>query len=415
MRKKININEKIDLDTEIAIKSNTDIDYDDYDYDEKSDYESELDNEIDDIDDLDDLDETILELENDRDLSEEALAQKKKIESLDPVKIMALYRQGKDIINSTNDTMRSIYNLSEKAKVPEKYFNIPNDKMSADELKDLKEYRQQGKNICQQANTQMVDKLEMFIYAIINKRFTTFKKYTKDLFQEGVIGILKGIDGYDPTRSKPTTYFYIYILHEQNEFLNNLVNRTTSHYATSIVKIKKILNEFEKDGRVTTVKDIAQETGIPAETVAQALNIMKNSNLVHYENDDFLDSQMSERYHSPEEQYLEKESVILLNKAIDTLLPDEANVIRLKFGLTGLAPMSYKNIAETLNLQIDRVKKYNASGIRKLRKSKIINGNFANLKGERKALNGNMVGIVPVDAGEKLMDELESLFNTEDF
>ena len=105
---------------------------------------------------------------------------------------------------------------------------------------------------------------------------------------------------------------------------------------------------------------------------------------------------------------------MLIQKAVDALPTDEGNVIRLKYGLSGEEPMSYKNISARLGIQIDKVKKLNSAGIRKLRKSKIINGNFKNLQKEEKALNETLVGVVPVSVADAVLDDLDSVFSAEE-
>lgn len=198
------------------------------------------------------------------------------------------------------------------------------------------------------------------------------------------------------------------------EFINLNVNKTTSHYSANIIKVKKAINHFERQGRKATIKDIAQETGISAETIAQAINIMESANEVHYETVEYLDANSSQRNPSPEEEYLKNETTMLIQKAVDALPTDEGNVIRLKYGLSGEEPMSYKNISARLGIQIDKVKKLNSAGIRKLRKSKIINGNFKNLQKEEKALNETLVGVVPVSVADAVLDDLDSVFSAEE-
>ena len=78
----------------------------------------------------------------------------------------------------------------------------------------------------------------------------------------------------------------------------------------------------------------------------------------------------------------------------------------MKFGLDGEPPLSYKNISERLGIQIDRIKKLNSSAIRKLKKDKLILENFGGMKKSNKALNSGFVGIVPLDAGEKIFEEI---------
>ena len=135
-----------------------------------------------------------------------------------------------------------------------------------------------GNELVQNARNQMVDKLEYLIYYIINKRFSTFKKYTKELYQEGIVGVLASLPKYDYHKASPSTYFFNYILHQMTDFVNYQINKTSPHYATHITKIKKAINAFEKEGREVTVKDLAQETGISVETIVQSMNIMEKAN-----------------------------------------------------------------------------------------------------------------------------------------
>lgn len=330
-------------------------------------------------------------------------------------KIMEKYNDGKVLYNSAVTRIKELLNLGEKEKVSVKLLHgMKPENVDEMEYNELVEKCIKGESLMDKAKEEMIDSLNMFIYYVIERKFSTFKKYTSDLYQEGVIGILKGIDQYRPEKGKPTTYFFIYIVHEMTEFINLNVNKTTSHYSANIVKVKRAISRFEREGRIPTIKDIAQETGISAETIAQAINIMESSKEVHYETVDYLDTQISQRNTSPEEEYLKNETAKLLQEAIDTLPVDEGNVIRLKYGLSGEEPMSYKNISIRLGIQIDKVKKLNSAGIRKLRKCKIISGNFKNLQKEEKALNDTLLGIVPIDIGEKLMDDLDKLFSEDE-
>lgn len=333
----------------------------------------------------------------------------------DPIEIMNTYNDGKILIDVAEEPIKALFSLGKKDKITTSMlFGKAPDGINEDDYRNLIDTYKKGVGIVNQAKEEMIAKLDMFIYYVIERNFNTFKKYTKDLYQEGVVGILKGIDTYNPEKSKPTTFFYIYIVHEMTEFINLNINKTTSHYSANIVKVKKAMNRFEREGRKPTVKDIAQETGISAETIAQAINIMESSNEVHYDTVDYLDSQMSQRYSSPEEEYLKNETIELIQSAINLLPVDEGNVVRLKYGLSGEEPMSYKNISIRLGIQIDKVKKLNSAALRKLRRSRIISGNFKNLQKEEKALNDTLIGVVPITVAETLMQVLEKEFDLDE-
>lgn len=342
--------------------------------------------------------------------AEAAFSDKADSVNKDAIEIMDEYNNGKKMVASVEPIIRTLHNLQKKDKMSESLLMTIPEGYDKNTYMELVDTYKEGMTIMKNSKEKMIEKLDMFVYYIIGRNFSTFKKFTKDLYQEGILGILKGFDAYNPEKSKPTTYFYIYIVHEMTEFVNLNVNKTTSHYAANIVKVKKAINHFEKAGRDWTIKDIAQETGISAETITQALNIMESSNEMHYETTDYLDAQISKRNPSPEEEYIKNEISQMLQDSIDTLDINEANVIRLKYGLSGEEPMSYKNIAARLGIQIDKIKKYHSAGIRKLRRCKIINGNFKGLKREEKALNDSQIGIIPIKAAEAIMDEVDAAF-----
>lgn len=342
--------------------------------------------------------------------AEAAFSDKADSVNKDAIEIMDEYNNGKKMVASVELIIRTLHNLQKKDNMSESILMTIPEGYDRNAYMELVNTYKEGMTIMKNSKEKMIEKLDMFVYYIIGRNFSTFKKFTKDLYQEGILGILKGFDAYNPEKSKPTTYFYIYIVHEMTEFVNLNVNKTTSHYAANIVKVKKAINHFEKAGRDWTIKDIAQETGISAETITQALNIMESSNEMHYETTDYLDAQISKRNPSPEEEYIKNEISQMLQDSIDTLDINEANVIRLKYGLSGEEPMSYKNIAARLGIQIDKIKKYHSAGIRKLRRCKIINGNFKGLKREEKALNDSQIGIIPIKAAEAIMDEVDAAF-----
>lgn len=342
--------------------------------------------------------------------AEAAFSDKADSVNKDAIEIMDEYNNGKKMVASVEPIIRTLHNLQKKDNMSESILMTIPEGYDRNAYMELVNTYKEGMTIMKNSKEKMIEKLDMFVYYIIGRNFSTFKKFTKDLYQEGILGILKGFDAYNPEKSKPTTYFYIYIVHEMTEFVNLNVNKTTSHYAANIVKVKKAINHFEKAGRDWTIKDIAQETGISAETITQALNIMESSNEMHYETTDYLDAQISKRNPSPEEEYIKNEISQMLQDSIDTLDINEANVIRLKYGLSGEEPMSYKNIAARLGIQIDKIKKYHSAGIRKLRRCKIINGNFKGLKREEKALNDSQIGIIPIKAAEAIMDEVDAAF-----
>ena len=369
-------------------------------------YNSELDEALYDDDNYENEDEPIEEdnIEKNLDVSKN-----------DAIKIMEIYRNGIDLKAPAEEMLKDLYHLNKKDKLTVQMLMKKPEGISEEDFKALVEMYNKGQELIVNANSKMIDKISMFIYYIIERKFGTFKLHTKDLYQEGCLGVLKGMENYNPKKGKPTTYFGIYIIHEMTEYINLNINKTTSHYSANIIKVKKAINHFEREGREWTVKDIAQETGISAETITQALNIMSSADEVHYDTVDYLDSKMSKTFDSPEDTVLKNETTEIIKNAMNSVLTeDEANVIRLKYGLDGEEELSYKNISARLGIQIDKVKKLKNTALRKLSNSKAIKDSFGYLKKTKKVLNESMVGIVPIKAAEEMMAELDEVFAEEE-
>ena len=71
-------------------------------------------------------------------------------------------------------------------------------------------------------------------------------------------------------------------------------------------------------------------------------------------------------YTGPEDNTVNKALKADMNKLLGTLKPNEAKVIRLRYGLNGLKPMSLQEIGEECNLTKERVRQIEKKAIFRL-------------------------------------------------
>ena len=174
--------------------------------------------------DTEDYNNPINELEDEiSELDEEII--KVEVPKKTAIEIMDIYNRGKTLGSAAEMQLKELFHLGKKDRLTTAILYGKNpDEIDTDVFNALVETYQKGQKLMQDAKEDMVNLLDMFIYYVIERKFNTFKKYTKDLYQEGVVGILKGIDAYKPEKGKPTTFFYIYIVHEMTEFINLNIN-----------------------------------------------------------------------------------------------------------------------------------------------------------------------------------------------
>lgn len=269
----------------------------------------------------------------------------------------------------------------------------------------------------QESLNEAIDELKSFVHYVIKKKYSTYGKHYEDLVQEGYIGIMKGMEKYDPTKSLPTTFFNLYIIHEMSKFIDTEVNKTTSHYSSNLTKINRVIDKFEAQSQKWTATDIAIETGLNMETVIQCLNIKEYKNEMYYETEEVLEANLSEKSPSPEQQCIENERMDVLYKAISTLLPEEIQVLKYRYGLAGSKTISYKEIAKEMGVSIEKVRKYRHDAIRKLRHKANMRNIFRDYisDGENNSITENDISLIPEQVATNIMNELEELdFNFDD-
>ena len=124
-----------------------------------------------------------------------------------------------------------------------------------------------------QARDKMIEGNLRLVLSVI-QRFVNRGENLDDLFQVGVIGLMKAIDNFDPTLDvKFSTYGVPMIIGEVRRFLrdNNpiRVSRSMRDTAYHAMQVKEMLTN--KLGFEPTVEQIAKEMQVPKENVVLAL------------------------------------------------------------------------------------------------------------------------------------------------
>lgn len=120
---------------------------------------------------------------------------------------------------------------------------------------------------------ELVQQHSNLIYSITHH----FKnnKNKEDLFQEGVIGLIKAHKNYDRSYNvKFTTYAYTYILGEMLNYIDRdkglKINRETLRLSLKVEKTKALLTQ--KLMKEPTIREVAFYLELPEELIVRALN-----------------------------------------------------------------------------------------------------------------------------------------------
>ena len=197
-----------------------------------------------------------------------------------------------------------------------------------------------------------------------------------DLINEGNLGLIKAARRFDETRGfKFISYAVWWIrqsilqaLAEQSRIVRLPLNKIGS-----INKINKMYAFLEQaNERVPSEEEIAKELDM---TVSDVKESMKNSGrhvsmdapLVEGEDSNLYDVLRSGESPNPDRNLLHESLRTEIERALETLTPREADVVRLYFGLGEKHAMTLEEIGETFDLTRERVRQIKEKAIRRLK------------------------------------------------
>ena len=194
------------------------------------------------------------------------------------------------------------------------------------------------------------------IWSVV-RRFTGRGTEPEDLYQLGCLGFIKAVDGFDlQFGTQFSTYAVPKIAGEIRRFLRDggavKVSRSIKERAAQ-VKIARgnLLSVLDRE---PTVGEIAEETGLTVEEIAEAETATAAVESIHQtagEDGFCLESVLSDT--ESEETLLERVS---LRQAIERLPEKEATVIKLRF-FHGLTQERVSKVLSVSQVQVSRIEK----------------------------------------------------------
>ena len=205
-----------------------------------------------------------------------------------------------------------------------------------------------------------------------------------DLINEGNLGLIIAAQRFDETRGfKFISYAVWWIrqsilqaLAEQSRIVRLPLNKIGS-----INKINKMYAYLEQaNERVPSAEEIARELDMSVNDVKESMknagrHISMDAPLVEGEDSNLYDVIRSNESPNPDKSLILDSLRTEIERALETLTPREADVIRLYFGLGDQHAMTLEEIGETFDLTRERVRQIKEKAIRRLKhtsRSKIL-------------------------------------------
>ena len=218
----------------------------------------------------------------------------------------------------------------------------------------------------------------------VSKQYQNQGLSLPDLINEGNLGLIKAAQRFDETRGfKFISYAVWWIrqsilqaLAEQSRIVRLPLNKIGS-----INKINKAYAKLEQQNeREPDSQEIAEMLDIPESEVKESIrnsgrHISMDAPLIQDEENTLYDVLRSDETNTPEKELMVESLRKEIDRAISTLTPREADVVRLYFGLNSKHPMTLEEIGEKFDLTRERVRQIKEKAIRRLKhtsRSKIL-------------------------------------------
>lgn len=245
--------------------------------------------------------------------------------------------------------------------------------LSHEEQSDLADKAQKGDK---KAQDKLVNANLRFVVNVA-KKYQNHGLDLTDLISEGNLGLLTAVEKFDSSKGYHFISYAVWWIRqsilkaicEKSRPIRLPLNRANE--LVQIEHAKKVLGhkkteqqEYEEIGKMLNMEPshVREMINISRDMISLDAEINDGENN-HAKIGDFFED---DTYDRPEEKAIDNAMKNDINDIVDSLKPNEAKIIRMRFGLNGYKPMSLKEVGEICDLTKERIRQIEKNAIVRL-------------------------------------------------